>query len=119
MTIIWPVARVKLFVEHVFDKLVEMIWQELSGGDKAYSQAANAIAALIFSILCIAVYHIEEYENVMLLVLLALWQIDRVLAKHEYAKGQKEQIDLTVDADGQYHWKRKCALRFSLRQRNP
>lgn len=107
--IIWPIAKVKLFVEYVFDKIVEMIWHELSGGEKVYSQTANIIAVLIFSILSIAIYHIEEYEDFMIFFLLVLWQADRFRAKYEYSHGAKEQISLTAAGEGRFHWKRRGA----------
>jgi hypothetical protein len=109
-SVIWPIAKAKLFIEHVFNRLIEMIWQELLGDKTEYGQIANLVAVFIFAIFSILIYHFQEYLDFAFIALLSIWLIDYRLAKLAYKNGKNgkvvERIHLIGSKTGRFSYKK-------------
>lgn len=106
--VVWPIVRIKNAFEAVFDTILGMIWSELMGEKQVYSQTAQLIAFLIFSVASFVIYRLPDYVGDLLIwIFVAIWLFDRFLSKHAHFQTEKyEQISLKMGKEQQFIWRK-------------
>lgn len=105
--LILPFAFIKDFVEDIYDWILEMIWSELFHGEEEPNNLKEAFALIIVISFSLAIYHLQNYKDAVILFFIVLWWIDYLLAFYRrYRPKSFVTVSLEKDHNENMFWKK-------------
>ena len=102
-----PMVVAKEYVEALYGKILELIWDELVKGEEPLDNMSNLVAFFIFCVFSLLFYHFRDFDGPILFLLVGLWWADVAAAKRSYRDAAKfDTVTLCRGADKDYVYQR-------------
>ncbi len=88
--LISPFAQIKKLFQKIYDFILSSIWRELISGKTIENEIANLILFVIFCLFSIAIFYLQAYRILLLILFFSLWLIDRAIAQNYYQKARNK-----------------------------
>jgi hypothetical protein len=103
-----PLAKVKNYIQLIYDQILSLMWDELMKGENRLDQTANLIVFLIFCVFSFFIYHLGDFNDLVIFALVFIWFLDYLLARYNYAHHkQYDRILLHRTGKENFKWRQK------------
>jgi hypothetical protein len=103
--IFWPIIQIKNLFQVIYQYILHIIWSELVIGKKVENELISLILFVIFCIISLLIYYFQQYSQILLIMLLIVWYIDRHLAHSQYFNNKHQlKVSLKTDEDDNLIW---------------
>jgi hypothetical protein len=87
---VFPFAQIKKLLQKIYDFILTSIWRELISGKTIENEVANLILFFIFCLFSIAIFHLQAYRGLLLVLFFSLWFVDRAIAQKYYQQARNK-----------------------------
>lgn len=88
--LVFPFAQIKKLLQKIYDFILSSIWRELISGKTIENEVANLVLFVIFCLFSIAIFHLQAYRGILLILFFGLWLMDRAIAQNYYQQARNK-----------------------------
>jgi hypothetical protein len=104
-TVIFPLVQLKRLFQALYASLLKLMWRELLSGEVPTNENANALAILLFLLLCWLSFAFRTVSQGLLIAFFVFWFLDNLIAQRALKQGQYiHQVYLHQTPTGDLRW---------------
>ena len=82
--LMFPLVQLKIIFNSLYKSIGQIIWAELIKGKKIDNEITSLILFVIFCILSLIIYYLQNYKDFIFISFIIIWYLDYFFAQNQY-----------------------------------